>query len=159
MPSGRPVSLYLLHVPLGGALALPVATGLAGGAQQQGGQFVYPLRGGDGAGRRRRGRRCGAQPVIPPQHWPQHPRVFCPLPAPRVYRLFTPRRRRLLGAPFFAKLRVFPPPPPPPRLPLSVFLFVHPRRYTFPLRGGDDLSFRWDPRYVATLSRHQLPAN
>jgi len=76
MPSGHPMSLYLLHVPLGGALALPVATGLAGGAEQQRGQFVHPLRGGDGAGRRRRGRRCGAQPVIPPQHRPQHPRVL-----------------------------------------------------------------------------------
>lgn len=76
MPSGHPVSLYLLHVPLGGALALPVATGLARGAEQQGSQFVYPLRGGDDAGRRRRGRRCGTQPVIPPQHWPQHPRVL-----------------------------------------------------------------------------------
>jgi len=34
MPSGHPVSLYLLHVPLGGALTLPVTTGLAGGAEQ-----------------------------------------------------------------------------------------------------------------------------
>lgn len=76
MPSGHPVSLYLLHVPLGGALALPVPTGLARGAEQQGSQFIYPLRGGDGAGRRRRRRRCGAQPVIPPQHRPQHPRVL-----------------------------------------------------------------------------------
>lgn len=80
MPSGHPVSLYLLHVPLGGALTLPVATGLARGAEQQGGQFVYPLRGGDGTGRHRRGRRCGAQPVIPPQHRPQHPRVLPSVP-------------------------------------------------------------------------------
>lgn len=82
MPSGHPVSLYLLHVPLGGTLVLPVATGLARGAEQQGSQFVYPLRGGDGAGRRRRGRRCGAQPVIPPQHRPQHPRVLPSAPPP-----------------------------------------------------------------------------
>lgn len=71
------LSLYLLHVPLGGALALPVVAGLAGGAEQQGGQFVHPL--GTGGGRRHRhGRRCGAQPVIPPQHRPQHPRALCP---------------------------------------------------------------------------------
>lgn len=51
-----------------------MAAGLARGAEQQGGQFVHPLDGGS-AGRRRRGRRCWAQPVIPPQHRPQHPRV------------------------------------------------------------------------------------
>lgn len=63
-----PVGFYLLHVPLRGILVLPVAAGLAGGAEQQGRQFVHPLDAG-----RRRGRRW-AQPVIP-QHGPQHPRV------------------------------------------------------------------------------------
>lgn len=62
------VCVYLLHVPLRGILVLPVAAGLAGGAEQQGRQFVHPLDAG-----RRRGRRW-AQPVIP-QHGPQHPRV------------------------------------------------------------------------------------
>lgn len=68
------VFLYLLHVPLGGTLALPVA-GFAGCAEQKRSQFVYPLGRGRGTGRRC-GRRCGAQPVITPQHRPQHPRVL-----------------------------------------------------------------------------------
>lgn len=145
MPSSHPVSLYLLHVPLGGALALPVATGLAGGAEQQGGQLVYPLRGGDGAGRHRRGRRCGAQPVIPPQHRPQHPRV---LPsAPRLSFSLPFCRCHPLDAPFIAELPFLRLPP----LLLRVFLFSsHPSVTPFLFEGGGRATSLGNPRYGAS---------
>ena len=148
------MSLYLLHVPLGGALALPVATGLAGGAEQQRGQFVHPLRGGDGAGRRRRGRRCGAQPVIPPQHRPQHPRVLTRWPpstssSPPFFFAATPLDGTPWSPPLSRKLHVF------VSRPLACLLFA-PLGGTPPSSSrGSNLFFRPNflPRYDGASCR------